>query len=117
LVFLQLRPTICAAPALGSVGVRAASWISIQLLLGHVSIQTTEQYLGSRQRIRSAINDRIGIEPIVTTVHFGVLSMTTNFTCASGGSPFFPENHECGLIKESARRLRELFEHHFRRKD
>jgi integrase len=35
----------------------------IQLLLGHVSIQTTEQYLGSRQRIRAAVNDRIGIEP------------------------------------------------------
>jgi integrase len=35
----------------------------IQLLLGHVSIQTKEQYLGSRQRIRSAVNDRIGIEP------------------------------------------------------
>src|ERR1700751_411268 len=35
----------------------------IQLLLGHVSIQTTEQSLGSRQRIRSAVNDRIGIEP------------------------------------------------------
>jgi integrase len=35
----------------------------IQLLLGHVSIQRTEQYLGSRQRIRSAVNDQIGIEP------------------------------------------------------
>jgi len=35
----------------------------IQFLLGHVSIQTTERYLGCRQRIRSAVNDRIGIEP------------------------------------------------------
>jgi site-specific recombinase XerD len=35
----------------------------IQFLLGHVSVQTTERYLGCKQRIRSAINDRIGIEP------------------------------------------------------
>jgi site-specific recombinase XerD len=35
----------------------------IQMLLGHVSIQTTERYLGSKQRIRLAVNDRIGIEP------------------------------------------------------
>jgi site-specific recombinase XerD len=35
----------------------------IQMLLGHVSIQTTERYLGSKQRIRFAVNDRIGIEP------------------------------------------------------
>ena len=35
----------------------------IQMLLGHVSIQTTERYLGSKQRIRYAVNDRIGIEP------------------------------------------------------
>jgi len=34
----------------------------IQFLLGHVSIQTTERYLGSKQRIRCAVNDRIGIE-------------------------------------------------------
>ena len=35
----------------------------IQFLLGHVSVQTTERYLGCKQRIRSAVNDRIGIEP------------------------------------------------------
>jgi site-specific recombinase XerD len=35
----------------------------IQFLLGHVSVQTTERYLGCTQRIASAVNDRIGIEP------------------------------------------------------
>ena len=35
----------------------------IQFLLGHVSVQTTEQSLGCKQRLRSAVNDRIGIEP------------------------------------------------------
>jgi site-specific recombinase XerD len=35
----------------------------IQFLLGHVSVQTTETYLGCKQRFRSAVNDRIGIEP------------------------------------------------------
>jgi len=34
----------------------------IQFLLGHVSVQTTERYLGCKQRIQSAVNDRIGIE-------------------------------------------------------
>jgi hypothetical protein len=29
--------------------------------LGHVSVQTTERYLGGKQRIRSGVNDRIGI--------------------------------------------------------
>ena len=28
-----------------------------------ISVQTTERYLGCKQRIRSAVNDRIGIEP------------------------------------------------------
>jgi site-specific recombinase XerD len=35
----------------------------IQFLLGHVSVQTTEQYLGCRQRLKNAVNDCIGIEP------------------------------------------------------
>ena len=36
---------------------------AIPFLLGHVSVQTTEPYLGCKQRIRGAVNDRIGIEP------------------------------------------------------
>jgi integrase len=35
----------------------------IQFLLGHVSVQTTEKYLGCKQRLREAVNDDIGIEP------------------------------------------------------
>jgi hypothetical protein len=35
----------------------------IQFLLGHMSVQTTERYLGCTQRIASAVNDKIGIEP------------------------------------------------------
>jgi integrase len=35
----------------------------IQFLLGHRSVETTERYLGSRQRIVHAVNDKLGIEP------------------------------------------------------
>jgi integrase len=35
----------------------------IQFLLGHVSVQTTERYIGCRQRLRVAVNDKLGIEP------------------------------------------------------
>ena len=35
----------------------------IQFLLGHVSIQTTERYLGCKQKLRIAVNDCLGIEP------------------------------------------------------
>ena len=36
----------------------------IQFLLGHVSVQTTEHYLGCKQKLRVAVNDKIGLEPI-----------------------------------------------------
>jgi integrase len=34
----------------------------IQFLLGHVSIQTTERYLGCKQKLRCAVNDTLAIE-------------------------------------------------------
>jgi site-specific recombinase XerD len=33
----------------------------IQFLLGHVSIQTTEAYLGCKQKLRHAVNDNLGL--------------------------------------------------------
>lgn len=35
----------------------------IQFLLGHVSVQATEKYLGCKQKLRVAVNDHMGIEP------------------------------------------------------
>ena len=35
----------------------------IQFLLGHVSVETTERYLGSKQKLRHAVNDSMGLEP------------------------------------------------------
>jgi hypothetical protein len=54
----DLRPT-CARLCHASGG----ELEQIQFLLEHVSVQTTERYLGCKQRIQSAVNDRIGIEP------------------------------------------------------
>jgi site-specific recombinase XerD len=34
----------------------------IQFLLGHVSVQTTERYSGCKQRLREAVNDKIGLD-------------------------------------------------------
>jgi site-specific recombinase XerD len=41
----------------------------IQFLLGHVSVQTTEHYLGCKQRLREAVNDRIGLEPLAAAAN------------------------------------------------
>jgi integrase len=40
-----------------------ASWNRFSFCWGHVSVETTERYLGCKQRFRNAVNDRIGIEP------------------------------------------------------
>jgi integrase len=34
----------------------------IQFLLGHASVQTTERYLGCKQKLRHAVNDNMGLE-------------------------------------------------------
>lgn len=55
-------PTICA----GRVRLCHAAggeMEQIQFLVGHVLVQTTETYLGCKQRLRGAVNDRIGIKP------------------------------------------------------
>ena len=36
----------------------------IQFLLGHVSVQTTEQYVGCKQKLQQAVNDKIGLENV-----------------------------------------------------
>ena len=33
----------------------------IRFLLGHASVQTTERYIGSKQKLHDAVNDRFGI--------------------------------------------------------
>ncbi len=34
----------------------------IQFLLGHASVQTTEHYLGCKQKLSQAVNDNLGLE-------------------------------------------------------
>ena len=36
----------------------------IQFLLGHVSVQTTERYLGCKQNLSHPVNDRFEIAPV-----------------------------------------------------
>jgi hypothetical protein len=52
-----------AGPARSCAGPRAASFEQIQLLLGHASVQTTERYLGSKQKIRHFMNDLSASSP------------------------------------------------------
>ena len=51
-----------AARALGCAPPRAVSWNRSSFCLEHVSEETTERYLGCKQRLRDAVNDKIGLE-------------------------------------------------------
>ena len=53
----------CAAPVPGSAIQPVESLSRFSSCLGHRSVETTERYLGSRQRIVHAVNDKLGIEP------------------------------------------------------
>ena len=37
------------------------SGVELECLLGHASVQTTERYIGSKQKLQDAVNDRLGI--------------------------------------------------------
>jgi hypothetical protein len=50
-------------PVLGSATPLEASWSRSNFSWGKFRVQTTERYLGCEQRIRSSVNDRMGIEP------------------------------------------------------
>ena len=59
----QLAPHDCRRSCARLCHAAGGELEQIQFLLGHVSVQTTERYLGCTQRISSAVNDTIGIEP------------------------------------------------------
>jgi hypothetical protein len=62
-VFLRLEVIVHGAFAnVGRGGESGGDLEQIQFLLGHAPIQTTERYLGSRQNLKEAVNDRLGLD-------------------------------------------------------
>jgi integrase len=59
----QLAPQDLRRTCAGLCRLAGGELDQIRFLLGHVSIQTTERYLGCKQKLRWAVIDRIGLEP------------------------------------------------------
>ncbi len=59
-VNVRVEGTVHLAEALGSCPERGPR----KFLLGHASVQTTEQYLGCKQKLRHAVNDNLGLEDV-----------------------------------------------------
>ena len=59
----SLRHMIFVAPVPGFAMPQVGNWNRSSFYWCHVSAQTAEGYLGCKQRLRGAVNDRIGIEP------------------------------------------------------
>jgi site-specific recombinase XerD len=59
----QLAPHDCRRTCARLCHAAGGELEQIQFLLGHVSVETTERYLGCKQRLHNAVNDKIGIEP------------------------------------------------------
>jgi hypothetical protein len=57
-------PMICEGLARGCVILQEGSWSKSNFSWAHVSVQTTERYLGCKQKLRHAVNDRLGLEDI-----------------------------------------------------
>jgi site-specific recombinase XerD len=58
----QLAPHDCRRSCARLCHAAGGELEQIQFLLGHVSVETTERYLGCKQRLRHAVNDNIGLE-------------------------------------------------------
>ena len=59
----QLAPHDCRRTCARLCHAAGGELEQIQFLLGHVSVATTERYLGCKQRLRHAVNDVIRLEP------------------------------------------------------
>ena len=59
----KLSPHVCRRTCARLCHAAGGELEQIQFLLGHVSVETTERYLGCKQRLRGAVNDKIGLEP------------------------------------------------------